>query len=83
MVPDSPVAALGAQAPGVRDLVIEVARSRHDRAAEAHQASGSRYGMGFGTQWRDLLDDTHDAMKDRGFQIAQAGSRRPQDPGRQ
>jgi hypothetical protein len=24
--------------------------------------------MGFGTQWRDLLDDTDDAMKDRGFQ---------------
>lgn len=68
MVPDSPIAALGAQAPGVRDLVVEVARYRHDRAAEAHQASGSRYGMGFGTQWRDLLDDTHDAMKDRGFQ---------------
>jgi len=58
MVPDSPVAALGAQAPGVRDLVVEIARSRHDRAAEAHHASGSRYGMGFGTQWRDLLGDS-------------------------
>jgi hypothetical protein len=23
--------------------------------------------MGFGSQWRDLLDDTRDALKDRGF----------------
>jgi hypothetical protein len=68
MVPDSPVAALGAQAPGVRDLVVDVARSRYERAAEAHQASGTRYAMGFGTQWRDLLDDAHDALKEHGFQ---------------
>lgn len=68
MVPDLPVDALGAQAAGVRDLVIEVVRSRHDQAAEAHQVSGSRYAMGFGTQWRDLLDDTREAFKNRGFQ---------------
>jgi hypothetical protein len=68
MVPDSPVAALDAQARGVRDLIVEVVRSRHDRAAEAHHVSGSRYGMGFGTQWRDLLDDSHDALRDHGFQ---------------
>lgn len=24
--------------------------------------------MGFGTQWRDLLDDTHEALQNRGFQ---------------
>lgn len=68
MVPDSPADALGSHAPGVRDVLVEVVRSRHDRSAEAHQASGSRYSMGFGTQWRDLLDDAHDALMDRGFQ---------------
>lgn len=67
MLPDSPVDVLGIQAPGVRDLVVDVVRSRHDKAAEAHQVSGSRYGMGFGTQWRDLLDDIHDALLERGF----------------
>lgn len=67
MLPDSPVDALGAQAPAVGDLVVDVVRSRHDKAAEAHQVSGSRYGMGFGSQWRDLLDDTHDALIERGF----------------
>lgn len=68
MLLDSPVDALGTQASGVRDLVVEVIRSRHDKAAEAHEVSGSRYAMGFGSQWRDLLDDTHDAMIERGFQ---------------
>lgn len=68
MVPNSPVDALGAEAGGVRDIVVEVVRSRHDQAAEAHQVSGSRYAMGFGTQWRDLLDDTYEAFKNRGFQ---------------
>lgn len=67
MVPLSPVAALGSHASGVRELVAEVVRSRHDHAAEAHQAAATRYGMGFGTQWRDLLDDTHEALRDRGF----------------
>jgi len=67
MLPDSPGDALGAQAAGVRDLVVDVVRSRHDKAAEAHQVSGSRYGLGFGSQWRDLLDDTHDALMEREF----------------
>ncbi len=67
MLPDTPVEALGAQAHGVRGLVVDVVRSRHDKAAEAHQVSGSRYGLGFGSQWRDLLDDTHDALIERGF----------------
>ncbi len=67
MLPDSPVGVLGVQAPGVRDLVVDVVRSRHDKAAEAHQVSGSRYGMGFGSQWRDRLDDTHDALIQRGY----------------
>lgn len=67
MLPDSPGDALGAQAAGVRDLVVDVVCSRHNKAAEAHQVSGSRYGMGFGSQWRDLLEDTHDALIERGF----------------
>ncbi|MCD2118321.1 MULTISPECIES: hypothetical protein [Rhodococcus] len=68
MVPESPTDALGSGAAGVRDLVVEVVRSRHGLFAEAHQVSGTRYAMGFGSQWRDLLDDTHDALTGRGFQ---------------
>lgn len=68
MLPDSPIDALGAHAPGMRDLVVGVIRSRHAKAAEAHEVSESRYGMGFGSQWRDLLDDTHDALTSRGYQ---------------
>lgn len=67
MVPDSPVDVLGSQARGLRDLVVEVVRARHGLAAEAHQVSESRYAMGFGSQWRDLLDDTCNALRDRGF----------------
>jgi hypothetical protein len=68
MVPDSPIDALGARAAGLRGLVVEVVRSRHSKVAEAHQVSESRYAMGFGSQWRDLLDDLHDALIERGFQ---------------
>lgn len=64
---DSPPEALGPDAPGLRDLLVEIVRARHAHAAEAHLVSESRYAMGFGSQWRDLLDDTRDALKDRGF----------------
>jgi hypothetical protein len=67
MVFDSPAEALGAQAPVLRDLLVEVVRARHALAAEAHVVSESRYAMGFGSQWRDLLDDTRDTLRDRGF----------------
>lgn len=67
MVFDSPAEALGAQAPVLRDLLVEVVRARHALAAEAHVVSESRYAMGFGSQWRDLLDDARDALRDRGF----------------
>lgn len=67
MVPNSPAEALGAQAPGLRDLLVEIVRARHALAAEAHLVSASRYSMGFGTQWRDLLDDTREALRARGF----------------
>lgn len=68
MVPNSPFDALGSHAPGVRDLVIEVVQSRHALSADAHEAAATRYAMGFGSQWRDLLDDTRDAFQDRGYQ---------------
>lgn len=68
MVSVSPADALGSHAPNVRDLLVEVVRSRHDRQAVADLVSESRYGMGFGSQWRDLLDDVQDALADRGFQ---------------
>jgi hypothetical protein len=68
MVPESPTDALGSHADTVRDLLVEAVRSRHDKSAEAHHFSGTRYGMGFGSQWRDLLDDTNEALGDRGYQ---------------
>lgn len=68
MVPDSPFQALGSHAPGVRDLVVQVVLDVHDRFAEAHLVSGSKYAMGFGSQWRDLMDEAHDALTEHGFQ---------------
>ncbi|MEU4836847.1 hypothetical protein [Nocardia testacea] len=64
----SPADALGPHASGVRSLLVEVVRSRHDRFAEGHQISGSRYTLGFSTQWRDLLEDLHEAATKIGFQ---------------
>lgn len=68
MMPDSPADAVGSDAPGLRDLLVEIVRSRHALSAEAHQISATRYELGFGSQWRDLLDDTRDALKNRGFE---------------
>lgn len=68
MVPNSPAHALGNQTEGVRDLMIDVVRTMHDRFAAAHLVSGSKYGMGFGSQWRDLLDEAHAALIARGFE---------------
>ncbi|WP_211220846.1 hypothetical protein [Agrococcus lahaulensis] len=65
---DSPADALGLHAQGVRDAVVEAVRSVHYRFAEAHAVSRSRYGMGFGSQWRDLLDEAHDTITRHGFQ---------------
>lgn len=80
MVPASPAEALGSHAQDVRPLVVETVRSRHDRFAEAHQASGSRYTMGFGSQWRDLLDDIQEALRGHGYRthkLAPAGYKLP------
>ena len=68
MVPGSPAEALGSHAPGVRGALVEVVRSVHERFAEAHLVSRTRYGMGFGSQWRDLLDEAHDGVTKYGYQ---------------
>lgn len=68
VVSSSPADALGSHASTVHDVLAKVVRDRHDRAAEAHEVSESRYSSGFGTQWRDLLDDTHEALIGHGFQ---------------
>lgn len=67
MAPNSPVDALGSHTHVVRDVVVDVVRTRHAYSADAHQTARTRYGSGFGTQWRDLLDDAHEALTDRGF----------------
>lgn len=69
MALDSPADALGSHATAVRDLLVEVVRNRHDLAADAHQAAATRYSLGFGTQWRDLLDDAREALTQRGFPV--------------
>ncbi|MCK7675741.1 hypothetical protein [Corynebacterium pygosceleis] len=66
MVPRSPAEALGSHAHDARELLVDVIRRRHDCAVEAHQASDSRYFIVFGSQWRDLLADVHEAFADRG-----------------
>ncbi|OII39949.1 hypothetical protein [Plantibacter sp. MMLR14_011] len=80
MTASSVVEALGGHADAARDLVVEVVRARHDRSVEAHEASGSRHLLGFGSQWRDLYDETNDAFTDRGYRsyrLAPAGWRLP------
>lgn len=68
MVPATPTEALARHASTVKDTTVEVIRSLHDRFAEAHQVSESRYTSLFGAQWRDLLDEVVDAMTERGYQ---------------
>ena len=68
MHPASATEALGQHADHARDLLVKAVRYRHDRFAEAHVVSGSRYGNGFGAQWRDLLDDTAEEFQGDGYQ---------------
>lgn len=80
MATTSPVQALGHHVQHVRPVLVDIVCSRHDQFAEAHQASGSRYSMGFGTQWRDLLDDVEEALWGRGYRtykLPPAGYRLP------
>ncbi|WP_282856969.1 hypothetical protein [Pseudoclavibacter helvolus] len=80
MAPTSPSVALGAHAVAALDLVVETVRARHEYAAAAHAVSHTRYGFGFGGQWKDLLDDTADAFTERGYglhTLKPAGHRLP------
>lgn len=80
MVVASPVGALGPHAGDVSSLIVQAVRNLHARFADAHQASGSRYAMCFGSQWRDLLDDVREALNGRGYRtykLPPAGYRLP------
>lgn len=68
MVARFPDEALGRHAPQISELIVNVVRDVHARFAEAHVVSGSRYAMGFGSQWRDLLDEAHNEVTKHGFQ---------------
>ncbi|MBZ4488074.1 hypothetical protein LQ938_11645 [Microbacterium sp. cx-55] len=67
MVLSSPAEALGDHATLARELIVELVQDRHERSADAHDAANTRYGILFGSQWRDLLRDSYDAFKERGF----------------
>lgn len=67
MVLSSPAEALGEHESVARNLIVELVRDRHERTADAHDAANTRFGILFGSQWRDLLRDSCDAFKDRGF----------------
>lgn len=80
MMSGSPSDSLGSRAPAVREVLVEVVRSVHNRFAESHLVSRSRYSMDFGTQWRDLLAETHEAFAEHGFhshKLVPAGYRLP------
>lgn len=66
--PQSVADALGSHTPQVRELLVDVIRTRHALAAESHLAAQTRFGHVFGSQWRDLLVDAHDALVAKGFE---------------
>lgn len=67
MAPNTPSLLLGTHTDVVREVVVDAISTRHNYAADAHQTANTRYGSVFGSQWRDLLDDVHEALSDRGF----------------
>lgn len=80
MVSSSPQDALGPHASTVRDVVIDVVRTRHGHAADAHQAAHTRSTRGYSTLWHDLLVDVQEAFTDRGCDLhtlAPAGHKVP------
>ncbi len=80
MVPISPTAALRSHADDARALIVETVHARHDSAAEGHEVARTRFAFGFGSQWRDLLEDVVQAFRDRGypsFKVSPAGYRLP------
>lgn len=80
MVPGSPADALGPYAETVREVAVDVVRTRHGYAAEAHEAAHTRNARGYSTLWQDLLVDVQEAFGDRGHdlhKLAPAGHRVP------
>lgn len=80
MVPGSPAEALGPYVQTVREVVVDVVRTRHGYAADAHQAAHTRNTRGYSTLWQDLLVDMQEAFVDRGHdlhKLAPAGHRVP------
>lgn len=80
MVPGSPADALGPHAAIVREVAVDVVRTRHGYAADAHQAAHTRNSRGYSTLWQDLLVDMQEAFGDRRHdlhRLAPAGHRVP------
>ncbi|MDN5745208.1 MAG: hypothetical protein L0H31_08800 [Nocardioidaceae bacterium] len=69
MVPSSLDDALGSYATTVREVVVDVVRTRHNYSADAHQAAHTRNTRGYSTLWQDLLVDVQEAFSDRGHQL--------------
>lgn len=80
VIPDSPADAFGSYAATVREVVVDVVRTRHGYAADAHQAAHTRNSRGYSTIWQDLLIDVQDAFGGRGHDVhrlAPAGHKVP------
>jgi hypothetical protein len=80
MIPDSPADALGPYAATVSEIIVDVVRTRHGYAADAHQAAHTRNTRGYSTLWQDLLVDVQEAFVDRGHdlhRLAPAGHKVP------
>lgn len=80
MVPDSPADALGPLSKIARDIVVDVARTRHGYAADAHKAAHTRSTHGYSTLWHDLLIDVQEAFREQQcelYRLTPAGHRVP------
>lgn len=80
MSPDSPADIFGSYKATVSKTIIDVVRTRHGRAAEAHRVAHTRSLRGYSTLWHDLLVDVADAFFDRGhelYKLAPAGYKVP------
>lgn len=76
MTPDSPADALGPHVATVREIIVDVVRTRHSYAAAAHQVAHTRNMRGYSTLWDDLLRDVQEAFEAQGcdsHRLAPAG----------
>ncbi len=69
MIPDSPAEAFGSYAATASEVIVDVVRTRHGYAADAHQAAHARNTRGYSTLWQDLLVDVQDAFVGRGHAL--------------